>query len=158
MPGERDDCGKPDCNPCVSGTTRRLSCHRSSRGGMVYHAHCTTCRQRGVEEGGPNPNPILSYYHGRTCRCLYTRQREHLRGWEGRKVDNALWKHQELHHPNEECNFVFEAEKFFHDAALHQIYEGICINSSPSTEGYLMNSRAEYDQGAVARVVVARGL
>ena len=75
-----------------------------------------------------------------------------------RKEDNALWKHQEQHHPNRECQFLFEAEKFFPDTSSHQINEGICNNSSTSTPGYLMNSRAEYDQGAVARVVVARGL
>ena len=32
------------------------------------------------------------------------------------------------------------------------------INNSPSTEGYLMNSKAEYQQGEVARVVMVRGL
>ena len=54
MPGESDNCGKQDCNPCAGGTTRRLSCHRSSRGGMVYHCHCTTCGEQGVGN-------ILSY-------------------------------------------------------------------------------------------------
>ena len=54
--------------------------------------------------------------------------------------------------------FVFEAEKFFKDAVSHQIYEGVCINNSPSTPGYLMNSRAEFEQGSVARVVVTHGM
>ena len=53
---------------------------------------------------------------------------------------------------------VFEAEQFFHEASSHQIYEGVCIKNTPSSTGYLMNSRAEFDQGAVARVVVARVL
>ena len=39
-----------------------------------------------------------------------------------------------------------------------QIYEGVSINHSPSAEGYLMNSKAEYQQGEVARVVLVRGL
>ena len=52
----------------------------------------------------------------------------------------------------------FEAEKFFKDVISHQIYEGVCINNSPSTPGFLMNSRAEFEQGSVARVVVAHGL
>ena len=58
----------------------------------------------------------------------------------------------------EECRFSFETEKFFNDAMSHQIFEGVCINNSPSTPGYLMNSRAEYEQGAVARLNVAHGL
>ena len=64
----------------------------------------------------------------------------------------------QLFHPNQMPKFVFEAEKFFKDVASHQIYEGACINNSQSTPGYLMNSRAEFEQGSVARVVVAHGL
>jgi hypothetical protein len=154
MPGETDLCAKPDCNPCRSGTTRRQSCHRSSLGGMVYHCVCRTCQARG-EDGGP----LLSYYHGRTGRCLYTRQKEHIDGLVAKKEDNALWKHKELFHgEEEEFEYGFTAEKFFKDAMSHQIYEGISINRSPSSPGYLMNSRAEYDQGQVARLVVAQGL
>ena len=48
--------------------------------------------------------------------------------------------------------------KFFTDATSAQIYEGVAINNTPSDEGYLMNSKAEYQQGEVARVVVVRGL
>ena len=156
MQGELDDCGKEDCNPCQSGTTRKLSCRRSSLGGMVYGCECMICRE--------NENPVKteerlkSMYHGRTCRCLYSRQREHNTGMVGKQQENAMHKHMELFHPNMEPRFVFGAEKFFRDASSHQIYEGICINNSPSTPGYLMNSRAEYEQGGVARLVVAHGL
>jgi hypothetical protein len=154
QPGEPDQCSEPDCNPCQSGTTRRLSCHRSSSGGMVYNCVCRTCQIRGEEDGQPR----LSFYHGRTSRCLYTRQKEHLSGLASKKEDNALWRHKEIFHETEECQFEFTAEKFFRDAASHQIYEGVAINRSPSTPGYLMNSRAEYEQGQVARLVVAHGL
>ena len=63
-----------------------------------------------------------------------------------------------MFHPNEECGFAFETDKFFKDAASHQIYEGVAINNSPSTPGYLMNSKSEFEQGQVARVVVEQGL
>ena len=52
----------------------------------------------------------------------------------------------------------FQAERFFSDATSAQIFEGVSINNTPSDEGYLMNSKAEYQQGEVARVVVMRGL
>ena len=77
---------------------------------------------------------------------------------DGKKEENAMHKHMELYHQNEEPRFVFEAEKFFKEASSHQIYEGICINNSTSTPGYLMNSKAEYEQGSVARIVIAHGL
>ena len=38
------------------------------------------------------------------------------------------------------------------------IFEGVSINNSSSTPGHLMNSKAEYKQGQVARVVLVRGL
>ena len=148
--GELDNCGKDDCNPCVSGTTKQLSCRKVSRGGMVYKCNCMTCKQAVVSRE--------SWYHGRSARTLYTRQGEHLAGYEARKTDNALFKHAQLHHPGENPIFQFEAEKFFPDATSAQIYEGVSINNSPSTEGYLMNSKAEYQQGEVARVVMVRGL
>ena len=123
---------------------------------MVYNCECMICKDsENLERPGENTK---AYYHGRTSRCLYSRQREHNAGADGRREDNAMHKHMELYHPNEEPKFVFEAEKFFKDAVSHQIYEGVCINNSPSTPGYLMNSRAEFEQGSVARVVVTHGM
>ena len=123
---------------------------------MVYNVQCMICKDI-IDPDHPDEN-VKCLYHGRTCRCLYTRQKEHISGAEGRKEDNALYKHMQLFHPNQMPKFVFEAEKFFKDVASHQIYEGVCINNSQSTPGYLMNSRAEFEQGSVARVVVAHGL
>ena len=152
--GEQDFCGKVYCNPCQTGTTKRMSCHRSGVGGMVYSCTCLTCKERvdGKDES------ICSKYHGRSDRCLITRQSEHFAGYEGRKDEKALFKHQQLFHPGEECHFLFETEKFFNDPMSHQIYEGVCINNTPSTPGYLMNSRAKYEHGAVARLSVQQGL
>ena len=54
--------------------------------------------------------------------------------------------------------YQFKAEKFFADPMSRQIFEGVSINNSPSAPDHLMNSRAEYQQGEVARVVLLRGL
>ena len=99
-----------------------------------------------------------SKYHGRSARTLYTRQSEHISGCEAGKSDNALYKHTQLFHEGVMPEFEFKAERFFSDATSAQIYEGVSINNTPSDEGYLMNSKAEYQQGEVARVVVMRGL
>ena len=154
LPGEEDTCGKQDCNPCKSGNTRRRSCHRSSRGGMVYWCRCDSCQSEGQEAG----QEVVSLYHGRTGRCLYSRQKEHLEGLIRRKEDNALWKHQQKFHADQEAKFSFGAEKFFKDPCTCGIFEGVSINRSPSSADHLMNSKAEYDQGQVARVVLETGL
>ena len=150
QPGEKDLCGKDDCNPCTRGTTKKLSCRKVSRGGMVYSCSCLTCQQA--------LDPKISKYHGRSARTLYTRQGEHISGCVAGKVDNALFKHTHLFHQGVMPEFEFQAEKFFSDATSAQIYEGVSINNTPSDEGYLMNSKSEYQQGEVARVLVVRGL
>ena len=44
------------------------------------------------------------------------------------------------------------------DPLTRQINEGVRINNTKSSLGMLMNSKAEFHQGAVARVTVERGL
>ena len=118
QPGEQDLCGKQDCNPCEAGTTRRMSCHRQTLGGMVYYCYCKTCKEMVHPQGVEETN---SFYHGRCARCLYTRQKEHTAGLAAEKEENPLWKHKELHHQDEEPEFVFTAEKFFKDTLSHQL-------------------------------------
>ena len=150
QPGEKDNCGKNDCNPCSRGTTKRLSCRKVSLGGMVYSCSCLSCKLAEQEK--------VSMYHGRSARTLYTRQSEHISGCVAKRTDNALFKHTQLFHEGVMPEFEFQAERFFSDATSAQIFEGVSINNTPSDEGYLMNSKAEYQQGEVARVVVVRGL
>ena len=147
--GEVDSCGKEDCNPCRRGTSRKLSCRKVTRGGQVYSCTCLTCK-----EGGE----VCSHYHGETSRTLYSRQKEHMVGLAKNKENNALAKHKQLHHPDSTAEFQFETEKSFSDPASKQLFEGVSINRSPSTPGFLMNSKAEYKQGDLARVEVVRGL
>ena len=102
---------------------------------------------------------LESWYHGETSRTLYSRQQEHLKGLQGRKENNALYRHKELHHPDINPNFEFRAERAFPDPVSKLIVEGVSIiNISPSSPGLFMNSKAEYRQGEAARVVLVRGL
>ena len=148
--GEADRCENQDCNPCLTGNTKRLSCRRVTRGGMVYTCTCLTCQQAVI--------PKKSVYHGRSQRTMYTRQSEHCQGFESKQPNNALYKHAVLHHPSEKPKYEFQPEKFFPDSMSAQIFEGVRIGNSESDEGCLMNSRSEYEQNHVARVVIVRGL
>ena len=117
QPGEKDSCSQEDCNPCKTGTSKKLSCRKVT---------CLTCG-----EGGQ-----CSYYHGETSRTLYSRQKEHFTGFYKRKENNALYKHQELHHPDHPpAEFQFQSEKSFSDPASKQLFEGVSINRSDSSPG-----------------------
>ena len=72
---------------------------------------------------------------------LHSPERAHFR-CGGEIIENSMFKHMQLHHQDQQPQFVFKAEKFFKDVCSDQIFEGVCINNSPSTHGYLMNSRA----------------
>ena len=69
-----------------------------------------------------------------------------------------MYKHMSNFHPGQEPNFITKATKFFSGPLTRQINEGVRINNTKSSPGMLMNSKAEFHQGAVARVTVERGL
>ena len=118
----------------------------------MYSCTCLTCQ---LEGGGEVRE---SCYHGQTSRTLYTRQGEHMAELEREKHDYAMFKHKQNHHPNQQPEFQFQAERFFADMLTKQIFEGVSINNSPSSPGLLMHSKSEFQQGEVARVVMVRGL
>ena len=69
-----------------------------------------------------------------------------------------MFKHETNQHEGTRPRFEFKVEKFFTNSMDKGIFEGVSINRSPSSPGLLMNSKAEYRQGEVARVVMVRGL
>ena len=87
-----------------------------------------------------------------------TRSNEHMTGYASRRKDNPLWKHQTNFHPGLQPTYNMRALKFFKDPLTRQINEGVRINNSRSTPGFLMNSKSEFRQGEVARVDITRGL
>ena len=101
---------------------------------------------------------VQSWYPGETSRTLYSRQTEHVTGLAAKKEKNALYKQKELHHISKEPKFIFKAEKFFTEPVSKQIFEGCSINHSLSSPRFLINSKAEFRQGEIARVVIVRGL
>ena len=166
QPGESDFCGTDDCNPCARGTTKKKNCRRMAKGGLVYSCRCLTCEEevRGgggeeeeVRRGGEEEEEEIkkkSRYHGESHKTLYSRQKKHNTDLDTRKDFNAMFKHQTNHHNGGQPKL----EKCFKDPMERIIYEGVSINNSPSSHGLLKNSKAEYKQGEVARVVMVRGL
>ena len=142
-----DHCSKTDCQSCLSGQTKNQSCHRGALGGVGYEAECLICEQEGR----------IALYHGESSRTLYTRSKEHWNDYNKRKADKPLYKHQKNFHPGQVAQFKIKATKFFKDPLTRQIDEGVRINNSQSSPDFLMNSKAEFRQGEVARVVLVRG-
>ena len=60
--------------------------------------------------------------------------------------------------PYPDPSFDIRPIAFFKDPLTRQINEGVRINNSKADAGYLMNSKSEFRQGEVARVIMVRGL
>ena len=147
VPRCEDLCSKADCQPCLGKQTKHQSCHRGALGGVGYEQECLLCKEQGK----------VALYHGESGRTLYTRSKEHQRDLEKKKADNPMFKHLQNFHPGEVAKYNIKSTRFFKDPLTRQINEGVRINNSKSNPGLLMNSKSEFRQGEVARVVLVNG-
>ena len=70
--------------------------------------------------------------------------------------DNALWKHCRLDHGDEKVEFSMRVVGSFQSSMARQVNEGVRIKRSKADT--LMNSKSEFHQHPVVRVVPMRGL
>ena len=124
-----------------------MACHRGALGGVGYEMECDQCKEEGK----------VALYHGQSSRTLPTRTKEHVAGYRKNHQDNPIVKHQANFHPGLQPKLSMKALLFFKDPLSRQINEGVRINQSKSTPGYLLNSKSEFRQGEVARVNIMRG-
>ena len=145
---KENHCTDPECYICECDDSGSLNCRKTSVGGIGYEIQCVECNENGKK----------SLYHGETSRTLYTRVKEHLR--QGRDATNEtkpLLKHSMLHHSGRRVKFSIRKTGSFKDSLSRQINEGVRINNTTSDPGYLMNSKSEFHQGEVPRVVIMNG-
>ena len=149
-PSSRENhCTDPECYVCECDKNGSLGCRKTSVGGIGYEIQCLECNENGKK----------SLYHGETSRTLYTRVKEHM--YQGRDTTNEtkpLLKHSMLHHSGRRVKFDIRRTGSFQDPLSRQINEGVRINNSTADPGYLMNSKSEFHQGQVPRIVIMNGL
>ena len=95
-------------------------------------------------------------YDGETGRNAHSRGLDHQRDLEGEKDESPLWKHCQLEHDEEKQEFKMEVLKSFKSCLERQINEAVRITSSKAD--IQMNSKSEFHQAPIVRVVAARGL
>ena len=139
-------CPQLDCVLCITnpGEGGGLKHHRS---GALYTGVCTLC---------PNDG-FTAIYTGESGYSGYCRTREHAACILARNQDNAFSKHLREHHPTREGEvkaFTFRVLRTFNKPLLRLIWEAVRIHGTDAT--FIMNSRAEWHQPAVERVVVTR--
>ena len=145
MAGE--PCGQPDCLLCCSDE-RGGGCHR--RANCLYKGNCKACA---------NSNLEASYY-GESAFSAYYRSDLHSKSILRKEEDNAFSKHLHIFHPESEG--AVDSPKMFNVKVLQtfkkplerKVAEAVFINNSKAD--IKMNSKAEFLQPAVPRVVTTR--
>ena len=133
-------CPQPDCYLCITnpGMGGGLKHHRS---GALYTGVCKICPE----------DDFTAIYTGESGYSGYTRTREH------HDQSNAFSKHLAEHHPTRQGDvmaFTFKVLRTFNRPLLRLIWEAVLIHGTEAT--FIMNSRAEWHQPAIDRVVVTR--
>ena len=95
-------------------------------------------------------------YEGESGSNGYCRGKEQWSWLRLEQEDNALWKHCTVEHDGEHVEFSMEVLQSFHSSMARQVNEGVRIKRSEAD--CLMNSKSEFHQHPVVRVVPMRGL
>ena len=121
--------GKGDCSK--SGSGYRITCQKS-----------------------PTDN-LVAGYEGETGRNPYSRGLEHQNDLRTEKETSPLWKHCMIQHNGDKVKFKMDALRGFKYPMVRQVNEGARLRISKSN--ICMNSRSEFHQPAIVRVMAVRG-
>ena len=116
------------------------------KNGSGYTIICETCLRVGKD----------TRYEGETGKNCYTRGRQHLDALRLEDEENALWKHCLVEHNGLKAEFSMKALGTFFSCLVRQINEAVRIEMSPAD--CVMNSKAEWHQAPLVRVVPVTGL
>ena len=135
-------CPYEDCYLCESGS--RGGSH--TRSGIHYSGTCTLCERDGV----------TARYDGETGRNGYWRAMMfHKKEIVKNDLRNAFTKHLNLYHKEhirDPSVFKLKVESTHTKCLDRQVKEGVAIKNSGAV--HKLNSKAEYHQPAVRRVIV----
>ena len=144
-------CPQGDCTICETnpGEGGSLQHHRS---GALYEGACLIC----PDERGEN---FTAVYFGESGDSGYVRTGEHRTCVVRKDLGNAFAKHLADEHPEREGDvkaFCFKVMKTFQKSLYRQISEAVKIYGCKAT--VVLNSRAEWEQPSIDRVMVTREL
>ena len=135
-----EHCGRKECICLVGGKL----CGPLSVG---YRYVCLGCEQVGQK----------AVYFGETSQGIYIRKRKHAADIKQKNGQNALYKHNVIHHQGVDHGWNIEVTGTFQKPMLRQINEGVRI-AQAEADTIILNSRSEFHQAPLVRVVPTRGI
>ena len=140
-PFRRAGCLRDTCLVCREGEPG--NCEVNSSG---YRIKCIPCLLDGKK----------AVYEGETGRNPYSRGLEHQDNLRNELEDSPLWKHCTLEHGGEKVKFCMKALRSFKSPMMRQVNEPVRISASRAD--MLLNSKNEFHQAPLTRLVVLTGL
>ena len=138
-------CKQQDCQLCIAGEGNSSTSHH--RSGALNKWSCKLCEK----------NNLRAEYHGETGYSAYTRTQEHAKEIKRLNSNNAFSKHLGAVHPekkgNPEC-YSFQVVNTCAKLLERQVAEAVTIHRSNAD--YIMNSKAEFMQPVMERVIVEK--
>ena len=124
-------------------SSRSSKCEKN---GVGYSICCETCKLAGK----------TTIYSGETGKNGFTRGKQHQDALRLKDEENALWKHCMVDHGGKIAKFSMKILGVFHSCLSRQVNEAVRIEIS--TADCIMNSKAEWHQAPLVRVVPVTGL
>jgi hypothetical protein len=143
-------------NPTGSKECKRQNCEickgdkpgRCGTAGIGYRCICKECEGEGTK----------AYYEGESGDNAFNRQKQHEAAVKGKKVEkSAIAKHMKLQHGGIAGKFSMEVTGTFRSCVTRLADEGIRVREDEDDVDILMNSRMEFHQPPISRVVAMRG-
>jgi hypothetical protein len=140
-------CKRDNCPIC-----RTEGSKGGCQGGNVGYQHqCQLCDDDKDDRG----QGTLAVYYGETSKSAYERGLQHADGLAKKKEDNVMHKYMMIHHQGKEPNFVMTMTGRFKGCLERQEDEGTRLRESQAK--ILLNSKMQWHQPAISRVVIVRG-
>jgi hypothetical protein len=127
---------------------------RCSDYGIVYRVTCITCKEQGGERGGGRKKVV---YIGETGKNGYLRGIEHERAAEILQENNAIGKHCIMEHRIIKPELKMEVLKKYRTCLERQEGEAVYVRLESNEETEIMNSRSDFHQPPLVRVITTRG-
>ena len=118
-------CGRPLCLPCKH--TEKSSCKVRS---ITYQTTCLACKSDDIDRR----------YIGESARSAYERGVEHQTGYSSQSLDNHMFKHHQIDHPDAVAQPEFSMSvikthqsplyRQVHEAIMIMRYESVTLNST----------------------------
>ena len=105
------ECGRDRCWPCSNPDKKEKG--KCTWEGVVYQITCNICKDLEIE----------AIYYGETARTGFHRGEDHSKAIKGGDKENAMYKHNQIHHNGEEATYTMKIIKRYRSAMARQIGE-----------------------------------